>query len=798
MTACSGGEDIILVSIVIWAILPLFLIPLTIIQNIQKKRLKQELDCIRNNPVKRSETGICSGSISYQHPSYTGGCVNASDQISESENKKDINSNLILILGVILIILAGLIFSTTRWAYMTNQAKTISVISVSVVFFAVCEISERKLRLNKTGIAFFILGGVFLPVSVLAMAFFNLFGTWFSMTGRGCFIVYMTFFLLAGLVSFAGVLKYKVSLCAYMSLQALSFSLFFLSLHFENDLVVTVVMGVSSFLAMAFKTPCCDSNIIKNVYYRSFERFAVVNIILTGMLSNFNSLINYNNIWHCAFAAAVLTAGTLWSAIRLDLVVLKTAVSAEVIWFAVCAAKAVQTLSEYTVTEQVTSVVYLAAFLLFTFVPAVKNIFSQSVLIFACFMTYVIASGDLLVTACLFISVLVLFLYNKNNTVQAVSAWFIPCVLDMIFLITLDSCTNLGPVVLKMMTVTALSCLSVASFIFLLKSNKKAEYLNTSADSLAAITAAAFAITDFDAAAAALAAGILFSVKTAVCIRLKKGRSAGLYMYTALLLLMIYAFTSVMPTLRADRRDTTVMIVLMCIWLAMVISGLLLKRINSICASALVNMSAVSLGVAFIYNLYTGDGDLVYIILFSFAAYFAAITYIKKTKDTRVILLSTAAVFFQSGVIFQNAVDIPEIIKDEYYLAAAGIILLAWRFIWEDRHTLDIIAFVYAVISTVFLMLRAIWGEKEYDAIILAVLLSVTMTVSYLLNQKLWLRFSGSSLIVLVLYITRSFWLSIEWWVYLLCAGAGFIAFSGINEYKKIRGTIKEKNNKKL
>lgn len=35
------------------------------------------------------------------------------------------------------------------------------------------------------------------------------------------------------------------------------------------------------------------------------------------------------------------------------------------------------------------------------------------------------------------------------------------------------------------------------------------------------------------------------------------------------------------------------------------------------------------------------------------------------------------------------------------------------------------------------------------------------------------------------LYMTRSFWLSISWWLYLLTAGLGLIAFAAWNEIRK-------------
>ena len=52
-------------------------------------------------------------------------------------------------------------------------------------------------------------------------------------------------------------------------------------------------------------------------------------------------------------------------------------------------------------------------------------------------------------------------------------------------------------------------------------------------------------------------------------------------------------------------------------------------------------------------------------------------------------------------------------------------------------------------------------------------------------NRKLFFRDKGmlfssliTPLILIVLYLTRTFWLSIAWWVYLFAAGVGLILYA--------------------
>lgn len=48
-----------------------------------------------------------------------------------------------------------------------------------------------------------------------------------------------------------------------------------------------------------------------------------------------------------------------------------------------------------------------------------------------------------------------------------------------------------------------------------------------------------------------------------------------------------------------------------------------------------------------------------------------------------------------------------------------------------------------------------------------------------------WVWMAGGILILVALYMTKEFWLSISWWVYLLAAGIGLIVFAAVNEKKK-------------
>lgn len=202
--------------IVLWLLLPVILIPAVIVLSVKYGNLKKQL-----YPENKAETE-----------------KNTHTEIRSviSEPEKTIKKppsfspvNIILIIGVIFIMLSGIIFSTTNWENMNSFMKTVMVFSASIIFYALCIFSEKKLKLRKTGIAFFTLGSIFLPSAVIAAGFFRLFGAWLSFEGHGRDVILMISCILLWICAGVGTLKYSSSVFAAVSLSAMSGSVIFMT-----------------------------------------------------------------------------------------------------------------------------------------------------------------------------------------------------------------------------------------------------------------------------------------------------------------------------------------------------------------------------------------------------------------------------------------------------------------------------------------------------------------------------------------------------------------------------------------
>ena len=87
---------------------------------------------------------------------------------------------VMLAVGVVLIVLAGILFVRTSWNEMGDAGKLVTLAMGSVLFFGTAALAHRVFRLERTSMAFFTLGAAFLPISFWAAGVFQLLGSGLS------------------------------------------------------------------------------------------------------------------------------------------------------------------------------------------------------------------------------------------------------------------------------------------------------------------------------------------------------------------------------------------------------------------------------------------------------------------------------------------------------------------------------------------------------------------------------------------------------------------------------------------
>ncbi|MBU8878696.1 hypothetical protein BGM26_06790 [Bacillus sp. FJAT-29790] len=106
-----------------------------------------------------------------------------------AEEIRERNISWSLNLGVILLLIGGLFVATSNWETMDNWMKSGSIAFVSLLFYGIAYVSKRILRIERTSFAFIVLGSLFLPIFILSVGWFELFGPYLSFYGEGRFVL---------------------------------------------------------------------------------------------------------------------------------------------------------------------------------------------------------------------------------------------------------------------------------------------------------------------------------------------------------------------------------------------------------------------------------------------------------------------------------------------------------------------------------------------------------------------------------------------------------------------------------
>ncbi len=152
--------------------------------------------------------------------------------------------------------------------------------------------------------------------------------------------------------------------------------------------------------------------------------------------------------------------------------------------------------------------------------------------------------------------------------------------------------------------------------------------------------------------------------------------------------------------------------------------------------------------------------------------------YRKKALVGSMVLL-TLAFLRQPWIIW------PEVLRLEMFLLPLAADLFMLNYLWDDRTEVESLQTIGYVLCLAALTVDAFLGGKVVDALILEGICLVVFMASHLTGSRKWMWISGGILVAVVVYMTRDFWLSIAWWVYLLTAGIGLITFAAVREKRR-------------
>jgi hypothetical protein len=215
------------------------------------------------------------------------------------EDLRERNITWSLNLGVILLLIGGLFVATSNWESMPDWMKSGSIGLVAILFFGISYLAKNVLKIEKTGLAFLVLGSLFLPIFLLSIGWFNLLGEYLSFTGEGRYIFGLLSSLALVPVYITIARKLSLRLFVWFSYLAMTSGIAYLlaSLHLEKDWFYLGIMLYNALVVVLFH------RFKKIEKYRLFTKelvaFAQIQLFLSSILTLFfyeNHLINGINI----------------------------------------------------------------------------------------------------------------------------------------------------------------------------------------------------------------------------------------------------------------------------------------------------------------------------------------------------------------------------------------------------------------------------------------------------------------------------------------------------------------------
>lgn len=136
------------------------------------------------------------------------------------------------------------------------------------------------------------------------------------------------------------------------------------------------------------------------------------------------------------------------------------------------------------------------------------------------------------------------------------------------------------------------------------------------------------------------------------------------------------------------------------------------------------------------------------------------------------ILWTVALVFGEIAAWGQTLVEIPSGYQVEWVCTTIGLGIVLLRFLWYDsKEDIDALQFVVTCWILGTLLLHNLSVGELGNVLFLGMVSIAILLVAAMKNERRYVIAASVTLILLVLYLTRSFWLSIAWWVYLFVAG---------------------------
>lgn len=207
------------------------------------------------------------------------------EEIIPPKNKK---IDILMKFGVFLVILSGIIFSTSITNTKLDVLKPMFIVLLSVLFKALEYFFKHKVKIKTSEKTYSILSDLFILFFVISLGYFQTLGNYLSFFGNGKLLMYSVVSLVASFVTLKLDNKIKINSSKEISLSFIFLSILILLLHLNIEYIyITSIFSLLSLFIYYYKDKLYS-------YFDNTNNFLSIIVLISYLNYYKQAFIHYN------------------------------------------------------------------------------------------------------------------------------------------------------------------------------------------------------------------------------------------------------------------------------------------------------------------------------------------------------------------------------------------------------------------------------------------------------------------------------------------------------------------------
>lgn len=711
-------------------------------------------------------------------------------------------SAIMLLIGTAFIVLAAITFVAANWLDMSAIGRVLALLAESALAFGISALLKKVIGLNRTSMAFYMIGSIISVISFITAGYYGLFGSWFSVSGDGAALLYGVSAIAIASLSFVAKPIYKSKAfdyigCSFVSLAIIFFCIqpvryygeFFVYLAVAQLIITGVIHILKPQKNTEMERPVIVVGDISAVVYqliagtyvflKTFSpewRVFTILVILMVQLAGYG--IFKKKKWMFVFFNLVgVYSGLIVSGMCEDYIGEDNAML--VFSFITMGFYIVNRLIPNNLTS--CHGITLAAVIIGSIVSFAAGNSSNYLL---CLIVPAVASIGIASYA-----------LNKEKSVQTASGLFAPVIpffMAMFLAEELPTGGNMGDAEITVLVygVLALIYMISAAFLVFLPELNFNFYANHP------VKSQTFIYVNMIAATAVLLniseSSRLFMIPVVLCVvQFIVSYKMTCNIMAAGSVISLILLTNSLISEHIKSKDLGMYIMFGLFAVLVIISRIVFPDGFSIRTESKLRIDVILLSSwTAVMPFPMFDRLSFFLRTIALAVFIAGFIKKKTDKDNAAVMLSISAALACLAFMTRPFLT-PEssMIASKINIGIFALLGVAYRLIWKNHpYSAKLASTVIFIISFASLIVDGIIFDNAGNRIFVLAVTAGILVFSFFAKSKTWFLASSVSLVIMTVTSTVRYFNSAGWWIYLLAVGVIFITIASINEVCRKKG----------